>query len=65
MEDLRGLTEDGGVGVAVNEVEVKLENISNTENSSDMDRFHLSDIQLSTVVCDGPGSAQYSRWDGE
>ena len=30
MEDLRGLTEDGGVGVAVNEVEVKLENISNT-----------------------------------
>ena len=44
MEDLRGLTEDGGVGVAVNEVEVKLENISNTENSSDMDRLHLSDI---------------------
>ena len=44
MEDLRGLTEDGGVGVAVNEVKVKLENISNTENSSDMDRLHLSDI---------------------
>ena len=44
MEDLRGLTKDGGVGVAVNEVEVKLENISNTENSSDMDRLHLSDI---------------------